>query len=387
MLIYLVSVLAERLPFSRPIEGPSLSCKESKGVAEPLPPRELVMASSLDANNFKLIVVAPTLLTEQAAKFPVVGLVVCVRPSRAVVKVHSNSCGQCRSRGKGLELVRVVRAALRKISERCGEAGKVCKDARVMDGNVEADQPAERRSAKDPRGRLRESSVAGVHMREKFSGQELRVGCAAQLRGEIVIAQRSVLFRKALRVAHGHNNGLGHYALPRKKVYPFIGCPIHAGKRTGQRIEHVRSIVQHDERKAPLRLRAVALRQPDQQFAVSCEHARVDLLSRETSAIAVFPIGDRVVLGGVQPRFAREIRKDVPIGIHGFSLPGASQNLVFETRACFDLSEMERRLPIQSQAFLRLPVPQRRYASRHENRLVRAVNWRENLEADFAHER
>jgi hypothetical protein len=70
-----------------------------------------------------------------------------------------------------------------------------------------------------------------------------------------------------------------------------------------------------------------------------------------------------VVLGGVQPRLARKIRRHVPVGIDGFSLPGVPENLVFETGACFDLSEMIRRLPVQPQAFLRLPVTKQQNAS------------------------
>ena len=385
MLIYRVCILAEGSQFSRAIDARLLPRKESQSVAESLPPREFVMAPAFDANDSELVVVPPALFTEQAAELPVVGFVICVPRLCAVVEIHSNSGGQCGSRGKGLESVCVLRAALRDISECGGEAGKVSKDARMMDGNVEADQGAERGSAKDPRGRLREGAVAGVHVREKFCGQELRVGRAAQLWGQIVVAQRRVFFRKALRVAHGRHDGLGHHAMPRKKVHPFIRSPIHAGNRTRQRIEHVRSIVQHDYRKAPLRLRAVALRQPHQQFAVSREHAGVNLFLCEASAIAVFPISHRVVLGGIQPRFARKVRGHVAVGIHAFSLPGVSENLVFERRACFDLSKMIGRLPVQPQAFLRLPVTQRRNASRNENRLVRTVNWRENLKADLAH--
>ena len=53
MLIYLTGVPAERSRFSRPIEAPLLPCKESQSVAEPLPPREFVMAPALDTNVTK----------------------------------------------------------------------------------------------------------------------------------------------------------------------------------------------------------------------------------------------------------------------------------------------------------------------------------------------
>src|SRR4029077_11778766 len=112
--------------------------------------RELVMATVFDANDFEFVVVPPTLFTEQTVEFPVIGSVICVPPSRAAVEIHSNTGGQCGSCGKSLELVLILRAALRKIPECCGEAGKVSKEARVMDGNVEADQAAERGSAEDP---------------------------------------------------------------------------------------------------------------------------------------------------------------------------------------------------------------------------------------------
>jgi hypothetical protein len=158
------------------IKSPSLSRKESQSVSEPLSPRELVMAAAFDANDSELVVVPPTLFTEQTAKLPVVGVVLCVPRLCAVVEIHPNSGGQCGSRGKGLEFFRVLRAASRDISECGGKARKVSEDARVMDGNVEADQTAERGSAKDPRGRLREGAVTGVHVREKLGGQELRVG-------------------------------------------------------------------------------------------------------------------------------------------------------------------------------------------------------------------
>ena len=138
--------------------------------------------------------------------------------------------------------------------------------------------------------------------------------------------------------------------MTRKEVYPFIRRPIHAGNGTRERIEHVGSIMKHDERKVPVRLRAVALRQPDQQFAVSGEHPGVDLFSGEPPAKAVFPIGHGVVLGGVHPRFAQKIRGHVAVGVHGFRLPGVSENLVFETHACFDLAKMIGRPPFQAQA-------------------------------------
>ena len=343
------------------------------------------MAPAFDTNDFELPVFVPAFLAEEAADLAVIGFARFVPSARAVVEIHSNSGGQCGNRGKSLKLLRVVRSALRYVPECGGEAGKISKRSRVMDGDVEADQPAERRSAEDACGGLDKGAEAGVHAGEKLRREELRVGRAAELGREVAVPQGDVFFGEAFRMAHADHNGLGHHAAFGKKVHPFVRSPGHTGDRAGGGVKHVRAIVQHDERKAPLRLGAVALRQPDEEFAVSREHARADLFSREASTVAVLPIGDGVVVSGVQPRFARVIRGHVSIGIHGFRLPGASENLVFETHACFDLSEMIGRLPLQPQAFLRPPITQRWNASRNENRLVRTVNWRENLEADLAH--
>ena len=147
------------------------------------------MVCAFDANDSEVAVVLPTFFAEQATKLPMVWFVICVPPLGAVVEIHSNACGQCGSRGEGLELVRVLGAALREISEGRGEAGEVSKDARVMNGNVETDQAAQRGSGKDPGGGLREGAIAGVQVRGKLCGQELCIGRAPQLRGQIVVAQ------------------------------------------------------------------------------------------------------------------------------------------------------------------------------------------------------
>ena len=46
------------------------------------------MAAAFDANDSELVVVLPTLFTEQAAELPVVWFVICVPPLRAVVEIH-----------------------------------------------------------------------------------------------------------------------------------------------------------------------------------------------------------------------------------------------------------------------------------------------------------
>ena len=345
------------------------------------------MAAAFDTNDFELPVFLPAFLAEEAADLAVIGFARFVPSARAVVEVHSNSGGQCGNRGKSLKLLRVVRGALRNVPECCGETGKISKRSRVMDGGVEADESAQRGSTEDACGGLDKGAEAGVHVREKFRREKLRVGRAAELGREVAVPQGNVFFGEAFRMAHADHNGLGHHAAFGKKVHPFVSSPVHTGDRAGGGVKHVRAIVQHDERKAPLRLGAVALRQPDEQFAVSRQHPRADLFSREASTVAVLPIGYGVVHDRVQPCLAGKIPGNVPEGVHRFGLPGVSEELVFEARGCFDLSDVKRRLPSQGQAFPGLPVAQRRNAARNENSLVRAVDRGENLKTNFAHER
>ena len=253
--------------------------------------------------------------------------------------------------------------------------------------DVKGIECSEGRAADQPRLPLGARAVMGVHRRHEFGRDEIRIRDAAQIQREIDVALAPQAFAKSLGMAYAHDDRLRHRPLLRQPAHPFIDREIDAGDRARPGIEHVRAIVEIQHRIAPLRLRRVTRRQPDQQLAPRRQSARIHPIPRQPPRIAILPIRHRAMHRRVQPHVVAGVRRHAAPGIHGLRLPAPAQQLELQRRpgVRLDHANVPLAFPAQRQCPRRAPFAQRADIPADEHRFLRMPDGRNDLEANATH--
>jgi hypothetical protein len=210
------------------IRSPEFDLRSEKpeGFTEADSPGKFRVVSAGDLANRELVL--PAFGAEEGREEPVVNLITFIKSGVSIVKIHTNPGWQVAHPFEGKELRGVLGEALGDVFKGRGEAGKLAKDAGVLEADTECEQGTEGGSAKDAGLGLRQRPVAGIEVREQLFNQKLRVSNAPEFRRQIHVAEGEVVFIVALRVNHGDNKSLGQDTLRMECGDPFISRPIHS---------------------------------------------------------------------------------------------------------------------------------------------------------------